>query len=156
MEQQTRKVGRPTALTPFVKSKIPDLIRMGLTDTKIAEIIGVSQSTVSYWKKRNKQFVIEYNLLKQEQNSTVEKSLYKRATGFGVTVNQKEQYYPPDVQAISLWLKNKTEEWKEGGEQTGTVNVVFSTPRPSHVIPEVGNGHINGEYAPVVKHERKP
>lgn len=117
--------GRPTKLHNEMLQKLPELISMGLSDNKIAEIFQISQSSIAGWKKNNPKFLIAYNLERLKADEIVEKSLFKRAIGLtvkekrtteggrGTTVTEIEREVPGDVEAAKFWLANRRpESWK--------------------------------------------
>jgi len=139
------KVGRPPMLTKAVYDKLPELIRAGSSDSKLAKIFGVSQSAISRWKERHQEFVIAYNIEKEKLYGLIEDSAAMAAIGFTQVVNDKEQYYPPNINAAKFVLPNvRPEKWKvEQSVMPVGHNVIvnFNFPRPE-LSPKVIDGTI--------------
>ena len=113
----------------------------GMTDKQIAVKLGVSEDTVNEWKKVHPEFSESLKIGKEEPDSKVEASLFRRATGYKNTKAVKifmpagfdEPVYAPyidhvqpDVTACIFWLKNRRpDRWrdKQELEHTGSVNV---------------------------------
>ncbi|QLG11749.1 hypothetical protein HLB42_21595 (plasmid) [Deinococcus sp. D7000] len=53
--EQTRKPGRPTALTPEVSFMICEIVRLGLTYDVAAASVGITRQTFSEWKRRGRE-----------------------------------------------------------------------------------------------------
>jgi len=122
-------IGRPSKMEQSVLEKIPELIKHGCSDNKMAQILGVDQSTIINWKKNNRAFLITYNLAKQIADGKVEASLYNRAIGMkvnekrttesdrGDSVTHIEREIPPDTEAAKYWLENRRPEaWRRSPE----------------------------------------
>lgn len=129
-----KKRGRPTKLTNAIIQKLPDLIRMGLTDSQMADVLQIAQPTITLWKKTNRDFMITYLVEKEKQNFEVEKSLLKRAIGYDKTVGGRERHYPGDVDAQKFWLTNRRPEtWQytqEDLQHEGSITINLTVPRP--------------------------
>lgn len=115
-------LGRPSKKTPKLTEKILDLVTQGKTDKQIAEIIGVSERTINWWKKQDLDFLHAYRQYKQELNDHVAASLYKRAVGYQYKEQQVtkdgiveiEKHAQPDTKAQIFYLKNKdSKNWKD-------------------------------------------
>lgn len=130
--------GRPSKLSKEVYQILPQLIQSGATDTKIAEILGVSQQAISEWKKNNREFLVTYNLEKEKLYGNIEKAMQMSGLGFKKEVNGEEKYFPPNVQAGKFVLVNaRPDKWRpetaveSGMNITGnTVQVLIAAPRP--------------------------
>ena len=59
--------GRPTKLTPWARSVCIKLSEYGLRDVDIEDILGVSKSTLNYWRHMDEGFSIQ--MLSAEQLS---------------------------------------------------------------------------------------
>lgn len=97
--------------------------RDGLTELQIAKNLGISKSTCEEYKKRYPDFQAAIKKGKEPFIAEVENALAKRALGFEyeetktyiriegdneVKYQEKtRKYYPPDVAACSILLKNK-------------------------------------------------
>lgn len=124
------KRGRPTKKNlPGMSAKIMDLAKEGKTNGQIAEIVGISERTLDYWKSMDWEFAA---LLKQNKaiaDELVEASLFKRATGYthtyetekptkdGPVTVMETMHCPPDPTSMIFWLKNRRpEDWREKQE----------------------------------------
>jgi len=121
----------------MAKSKYPDAktklllvekwARDGLSEKQIATNLGICKSTMEDYKKRHPDFLAALKKGKEPFLAEVENALAKRALGFeyteektyikknddGTTTQYKEiatKYYPPDVAACSILLKNKDKD----------------------------------------------
>lgn len=108
----------------------------GKTEAEIAEKFGVALSTLSLWKTRHPEFSDALNSGKIEPDDKVERSLFKRATGYnnpnavkifmpqGATAPVYAPYtehHAPDVTACIFWLKNRRpEKWRDAQQREHT------------------------------------
>lgn len=107
---------------------------------ELAEFFEVSKPTLYQWCEDYPSFFNAVDGARLLADGKVAKRLYKRATGFereGVKIfapNFSEggtgepvyapytEYYPPDTQAASLWLRNRQPRlWRERHEVVATV-----------------------------------
>lgn len=124
------KKGRPSLFTNVIKDCMLRMYEKGMTDSEVAEIIGVSQQTIDNWKKKDQDFFGSLKEAKEMADQVVEVSLLNRAIGYShktekIFLNKKDeivraetiQHYAPDVTAQIFWLKNrKPKEWREKQE----------------------------------------
>ncbi len=102
---------------------------LGATDREIAEILGVSERTLNYWKKDHAELVAALSVGKEAADARVEQSLYRRALGYShdamkfhlvdgeVVETPYTEHYAPDTTAAIFWLKNrKPDDWREKSE----------------------------------------
>lgn len=120
----------------------------GLSDTQIAERMGIARSTYYKWKGEYEEFSDAIKMGKEPADAKVKQSLFKRAIGYtfkekkiivemDAKGNQKpskietyERVMPPDVGAIAFWLKNRDPKaWADRQELTGA--------KGKPLIPEV-------------------
>jgi hypothetical protein len=144
--------GRPTKRTAVDLAHANQLAREGKTLTQIANLIGISRSTLCKYKAEHKEFTDALNDGAAVADDGVQRSLYERAMGYEcdeervavtgevVTVRKK---FPPDVVAAIFWLKNRRpKEWrdKQEIEHTGTVDLVsvLSAARNRATAPAEG------------------
>jgi hypothetical protein len=137
--------GRPTKYDEVLHPILAEsLARNGYTDKQIAGKIGVSEVTLNAWKKEHPEFLKSLKKGKEEPDSLVENSLYRRATGFDNTkavkifmpANAKEPVYAPyteqvhpDVTACIFWLKNRRpDRWREKSEIQHSGDIGIMTP----------------------------
>lgn len=118
--------GRPTKFNNALNIKVAALYGSGKTDKEVAEAIGVSVRTISYWKACHSDFLQALKEGKDVADEMVVSSLFRRATGYshpeekiflyeGQVVRAKTmKHYPPDVTAAIFWLKNRRpDEWRD-------------------------------------------
>lgn len=132
--------GRPTDYKPEYPSQAERLVKLGLTDSEIAEFFEVDPVTIYRWKDKHAQFCKALKRGKAESDNLVEESLYKRATGFSrkavkifmpagalePVYAEYVEHFPPDPGAAKLWLTNrKPDEWrdKQAVEHSGSLNL---------------------------------
>lgn len=81
-----------------------ELALQGKTDEEIAAELGVSRSTLALWKVRHQDFSDALRAWKDDADSGIEHSLYRKALG-------------GDTTAMIFWLKNrKSQEWRDKQE----------------------------------------
>lgn len=118
--------GRPEVYRPSFNSQVEKLCMLGATDQQIADFFGVKVLSIHYWKKKYPGFLASIRKGKDEADSNVAKSLYRRAIGYShkedVIFNDKghplivptTKHYPPDSTAMIFWLKNRRpKEWRD-------------------------------------------
>lgn len=134
--------GRPTKYDPSVHPALAEsLAREGLTNTEIAEALGIDRATLHNWQNAHKEFFDSVKSGKETPDDNVEKSLYRRALGYeytetkitknedGVIVKTETtvKQVAPDVGAQCMWLKNRRpQDWrdKQEIEHSGSVSWV--------------------------------
>jgi len=132
--------GRPTDYNPDKHPALAEaLAREGLTNTEIADKLGVSKVTLHAWQNKYPEFLNSIKIGKETPDDNVEKSLYSRAMGYEYTetkVTQNEggvivkteittKQVAPDVGAQCMWLKNRRPgDWrdKQEVEHSGTIS----------------------------------
>ena len=100
------------------------------SDAQVASVLDVNPNTVSRWKSDKPEFADALARGRAKQNKRVERALYERAIGYkhpakkimqymgDIIEAEYEEHYPPDVNAIQFWLKNKDpEHWKDVSHQ---------------------------------------
>jgi len=132
---------------PFDIEKIEKIAYFGSTDTQLGDILGVTEKTISLWKK-DPAFLTALKRGKEKADKQVVKSLYQRATGYSheavkifydskrgqngeAVIVPYTEHYPPDPTAMIFWLKNRDKEnWRDrhdvtsDGEKITSVKVV--------------------------------
>ena len=135
-------------ITPDALAKIKSWAESGLTDTEIAEQIGISRKTLYEWEKKYPEFKDVLTRAKRQSNDKVVGALYKRATGYTETIKKMQKirkvkydktgkkiseveefvpieeqvHVPADVTAQKFWLTNRDpENWKNHVEVDGAV-----------------------------------
>lgn len=122
------------------------LAEEGYSDREIAEMSYLSPTVFSKWKRKHPEFSAALKLGRSNADYAVIDALYKRATGYSVSVNKTyklkhtdfdpdtgkkvreyeelatgadESYIPADVRASSFWLKNRQPgRWADKAEHT--------------------------------------
>ena len=113
----------------------------GYTDSEIANMSGVPYKTFRRWRDEHEEFQNALKLGRFGSDFAVIEALYKKATGYSVTVNKTyklkrvdydpdtgkkireyeelqtgadDSYIPADVRAMSFWLKSRQpSRWSE-------------------------------------------
>jgi len=133
-----QRPGQPTRYEPAFRSRARRLALLGLTDTEIADLFGISPDTLYEWRRRHPEFSDSLDAAKIEADAHVAEGLYNRARGMSVpavkifqgtpeggpVIVPHQEHLPPDVGAAKLWLRNRQpERWRERHEMnvTGTV-----------------------------------
>ena len=105
------------------------LCSLGLIDAELAYMFDISERSINKWKKLYPEFAECIRRGKMIADSKVAESLFKRATGFTLPETltfeiqkgefKKEverietvKHYPPDVRACELWLRNRSNFFK--------------------------------------------
>ena len=97
-------MARPSKYDEKYLPIVSKLALTGLIDKQIANILGVSRSTLSKWKKEHAEFSDALKGSKDIPDSEVVNSLYQQAIGGNVT-------------ACIFWLKNRRPaDWREKPE----------------------------------------
>lgn len=118
------------------------LYARGATDEEVADAFKVKRRTILRWADTYPEFREARLESKDIADAKVEKSLYKRATGFKyetvetvleydnqgqprpAKVQRYEHYAPPETGAICFWLKNrKPDKWKDRNIQAPEIDV---------------------------------
>jgi len=138
-------VGRPKKTVeerlkthPVDLNMVKAMYAFGLTDTQVAEVIGVNQDTINRWKK-DAEFLRALKDGKEISDDNVVKALYLRATGYDhpeekVFIDKGKvirvdtvKHYPPDSTSLIWWTKNrKALDWKDKREveHSGSLDIV--------------------------------
>lgn len=105
--------------------------KLGATDREVAEMLGVSERTLNYWKHQRPELVAALKVGKEAADQRVEQSLYRRAVGYSHDAvkifmpagAEKPVYAPytehfaPDTTAAIFWLKNRRpQDWRDKQE----------------------------------------
>lgn len=122
------KVGRPSKYEGIEKrlDEVEKLAGYGLTETEIADFLGIARSTLSLYKADHPEFSDILKRGKLKADAEVVKSLYKRATGYeyddmylfnhqgkGHALKIKKVVLP-DVTACAIWLNNRRrQDWRQ-------------------------------------------
>lgn len=126
------------------------LAMKGATDEEIAEAFHISRRTITRWRKDYESFDKALSEGKATADSSVERSLYKRACGYETkdveqiieddpvtgkkTVTRQRvttKEIPPDTMAIMYWLNNRTKN--TGAEWSQRQEVALTNETGAHV-----------------------
>jgi hypothetical protein len=111
------------------------LAERGATQADLADCFGVTTRTITNWRSQYPEFAQAIDAGNEAFDTRVERALAERAIGFyadnfkwrATTKEERaggkpefelvptdRKYYPPDVRAISLWLRNRMpEKWSD-------------------------------------------
>lgn len=129
--------GRPSKYKPEYAQQAAKLCALGAVDSQLADFFEVSVSTINLWKIQHFEFSESLAIPKEQADTRVEQSLYRRALGYEhdevdirvvngeIVQTPLRKHYPPDTAAATIWLKNRA-GWrdKQDLEHTGEVTVV--------------------------------
>jgi len=142
-------MGRPSSYDPeFHIPQAELLCRLGATIDQLGEAFGVSGETIRRWMLKYPDFCGSIRVGAIPADDRVEMTLYRRSLGYQtvetenkyemtevedpvtgevrvfrklIEVKEKVREVPPDVTAITFWLKNRRpEEWRESFAHTVT------------------------------------
>lgn len=137
---EANPVGRPTLYKGEETCELAyKLGLLGATESQMAEIMGIAQSTLSLWKEEHEEFSESIHRAKGIADSEVAKSMYQRACGYQHPETKAQwvsdenggrweyaelvKQYPPDYQSASLWLRNRQPKlWRDKQEHEHSVN----------------------------------
>lgn len=113
------KGGQLSPYTPEYSERAHELALLGMTDSEIAENLGIAESTFHLWKKKHPELSESLRRGKAHTDAKVAKSLLLRALGYShpaVKIFNDEgaplvvdytEHYPPDTEAAKFWLRNR-------------------------------------------------
>ena len=121
--------GRPTKYRAEHAERAFRHCLLGATDEQLAALFNVGVHTIENWKRRHPDFLGAITSGKEDADSRVAEALFRRATGYShdavkifapkaeggePVVVPYTEYYPPDTQAASLWLRNRRpQDWRD-------------------------------------------
>jgi hypothetical protein len=119
-------MGRPTRYQVDFNAKAEQLALHGATDKKIAEILGIAERTLNYWKQKHPDVLRSITRGKTMADARVAEALFQRARGYAhpetkffvvdkeVVTRETTKHYPPDTAAASFWLRHRQPElWRD-------------------------------------------
>ena len=123
-------MGRPTKYKPEMCDTVHKAFlcaQGGLNDKTLAQLLGVTKSTINKWKNDYPEFSDSLKHTKQELDDTVQDSLFQRARGYShpetkvfcnkdgeITTHEVIRHYPPDPTSMIFWLKNRqSDSWAD-------------------------------------------
>ena len=143
-----RKTRYDRYIEEYGKEYLRRMAEEGYTDSEIARMSGVSYKTFRKWRDEHEEFSDALKLGRFGADFAVIEALYKKATGYSVTVNKTyklkrvdydpetgkkiredeelatgadESYIPADVRATSFWLKNRQPtRWSDKPDSTAS------------------------------------
>ncbi|WP_299082756.1 hypothetical protein [uncultured Paraglaciecola sp.] len=139
MNDESRPVGRPTKYTDDTADLAFKFCLLGVTDKRLAELLGVNESTVHQWKIDHPEFSESLRRGKDLADAEIANSMYHAAKGYehdavhisnyqgDITVTDIVKRYPPDTKAAVMWLKNRhPDKWRDKTEQDVNVTTNLS------------------------------
>lgn len=125
-------MGRPTRYKKEYDELARNYCLLGATNEKLAELFGVTTTTIDNWLKAHKSFLGAVKDGREIADATVAQSLFHRAKGYShredkifcnkdgdVTTVETVKHYAPDTTACIFWLKNRQrEDWRDVKERT--------------------------------------
>lgn len=126
--------GRPLTFNPRVVYPVTSaMLRAGSTVVEVAAQLGVNLSTIYDWRAKYPEFSEILQNSRLEADSAVREAMWKRATGYDVTLTEVTQdatgkrstklikkHIPGDSTAQIFWLKNRCpREFRDRHEVTG-------------------------------------
>jgi hypothetical protein len=137
---------RRTKYNTLLKPRFNEVVQWiaeGNNDYSIAEKIGVHYNTLSRWKKENNEFAELYSRAQDARNCLTMNSMFKRGNGIRVHLKKQkvlangdikdyieEQYFPPDVNAADLYLRNNDPEYRSARSVESGGNITFNFQLP--------------------------
>lgn len=130
-EKKSSSRGRPSKKNDTRIEVALKLYQRGFIDTEVAEILGIAERTLNYWKKSSPELLQSIKEAKKGVDDEVEDSLLKKCLGYeieeeiakvvnigdGKTKLRKtkvKRHYSPETSAIIFWLKNRQpKRWQE-------------------------------------------
>lgn len=123
---EVNKGGRPTKYNPEMNEIVTNYCLLGATEEDLARFLDVSTSTITNWKNEYPEFLASIKKGKEQADSLVAKSLFKRAIGYrykeikneesenGIKDTVTDKEVPPDTTAQIFWLKNRQPKlWRD-------------------------------------------
>lgn len=145
-----RRAGRPSKYKPEFAAQAAKLCALGATDAQLADFFEVAISTINLWKIQHPDFSESIGIPKEQADTRVEQSLYRRAMGYEhdevdirviegqVVQTPVRKHYPPDSTSMIFWLKNrKPEQWRDkqevehAGPDGGPIQVAVNFVAPA-------------------------
>jgi hypothetical protein len=142
-QDEPNKGGRPTKYKEAFNDQVFEMALLGLSDSQMANIIGITEQTFNNWKTEHPMFFESLTQGKENADGKVARAMYKRALGLTIIeealtkdgqVVQLRKELPPDTPAAKHWLANRQRKlWANNGEST------FNTTEPLIIIRTEGD-----------------
>jgi predicted transcriptional regulator len=130
-EEKKAPRGRPSKKNDTRVEVALKLYEKGMIDVEVAQILGISERTLNYWKKESPELLQSIKEAKKGVDDEVEDSLLKNCLGYEIeeevakVVNdgkgktklsktKVKRHYRAETGAIIFWLKNRQpKRWQE-------------------------------------------
>ena len=142
-QEEVNKGGRPTKYKEAFNDQVFEMALLGLSDSQMANILGITEQTFNNWKTEHPMFFESLTQGKENADGKVAKAMYKRALGLTIIeealtkdgqIVQLKKELPPDTPAAKHWLANRQRKlWANNGEST------FNTTEPLIIIRTEGD-----------------
>ena len=142
-QEEVNKGGRPTKYKEAFNDQVFEMALLGLSDSQMANILGITEQTLNNWKTEHPMFFESLTQGKENADGKVAKAMYKRALGLTIIeealtkdgqIVQLKKELPPDTPAAKHWLANRQRKlWANNGEST------FNTTEPLIIIRTEGD-----------------
>jgi hypothetical protein len=127
-QDEPNKGGRPTKYKEAFNDQVFEMALLGLSDSQMANILGITEQTLNNWKTEHPMFFESLTQGKENADGKVAKAMYKRALGLTIIeealtkdgqIVQLRKELPPDTPAAKHWLANRQRKlWANNGEST--------------------------------------
>jgi hypothetical protein len=127
-QEEPNKGGRPTKYKEAFNDQVFEMALLGLSDSQMANILGITEQTLNNWKTEHPMFFESLTQGKENADGKVAKAMYKRALGLTIIeealtkdgqIVQLRKELPPDTPAAKHWLANRQRKlWANNGEST--------------------------------------
>lgn len=131
-QDEPNKGGRPTKYKEAFNDQVFEMALLGLSDSQMANILGITEQTLNNWKSEHPKFFESLTQGKENADAKVAKAMYKRALGLTIIeealtkdgqIVQLRKELPPDTPAAKHWLANRQRKlWANNGESTMYTN----------------------------------
>lgn len=122
-------MARPSKYKPEMIEQGRKLCEAGALDRDLAQVFGISLTTLYEWKQRYPEFAESIRLSKDTADDAVELALFRKATGYSFDSEKVFQFegapvrvaivehVPPSDTAMIFWLKNRRpDQWRDKTE----------------------------------------
>lgn len=161
--------GRPSLYKPEYAELAHNYCLLGATNPRLAELFGVSVTTIEAWLRTHKDFSSAVMEGRDAADANVARSLYHRALGYthpeekifnnaGEVIRvETVKHYPPDTNAANLWLMNRRPDlWRDRKElnvnHSGGVALLPEMPKTLESWTEEAQKLIQQQEAEFIEH----